>query len=112
MARDHLGTFEEIVLLTVAVLQDKAYGIAIKSDMEERLGRNVSVGALRTALKRLEAKGYVTSNLGEPTAVRGGKRKRFFIVSIAGKRALERAMETRTTLWRAIPYTSIDFKFN
>lgn len=111
MSRSHLGEFEEVVLLTVAVLHDQAYGIAIKSDMEERLQRNVSVGAMRTALKRLENKGFLTSVLGEPTAVRGGKRKRFFTVTIAGKKALERAMEVRKKLWRAIPYTSIDFKF-
>jgi len=111
MERTHLGEFEEIVLLTVAVLDEKAYGIAIKGDIEERLDRRVSVGAMRTALKRLEKKGYLTSTLGEPTAVRGGKRKRFFLVTLGGKKALERAMETRTKLWRAIPYTSIDFKF-
>ena len=111
MDRPHLGEFEEIVLLTVAVLDEKAYGVAIKADIEERLSRNVSVGAMRTALKRMEKKGYLTSHLGEPTSVRGGKRKRFFHVTIAGKKALETSMEVRTKLWRAIPYASIDYKF-
>ena len=104
MARTHLGEFEEIVLLTVAVLADNAYGIAIKSDIEERLQRNVSVGAMRTALKRMEQKGFLSSRLGEPTAMRGGKRKRFFSVTASGKRALEEVMDVRTRLWRAIPY--------
>lgn len=111
MARTHLGEFEEIVLLTVAVLSDNAYGIAIKAEIEERLERNVSVGAMRTALKRLEKKGFLNSRLGEPTAVRGGKRKRFFQVTANGKRALEQAMDMRKRLWRAIPSASPDFKF-
>ena len=110
MERIHLGEFEEIVLLTVAVLDDHAYGIAIKTDIEERLKRNVSVGAMRTALKRLETKGFLSSKLGEPTAMRGGKRKRFFKITASGKRALEHVMTIRTKLWRAIPYASPDFK--
>lgn len=111
MFRTHLGEFEEIVLLTVAVLDEEAYGIAIKIDIEERLERNVSVGAMRTALKRLETKGLLTSRLGEPTARRGGKRKRFFTVTASGKKALERVMEIRKKLWGAIPFTSPDFRF-
>ena len=111
MERTHLGEFEEIVLLTVAVLDDKAYGIAIKDDIEERLERNVSIGAMRTALKRLEKKGFLISEFGEPTAVRGGKRKRYFKMTSTGKRALEYVMEIRKRLWSAIPSISIDFKF-
>ena len=111
MGRNHLGEFEEIVLLTVALLDGEAYGISIKSSIEERLERSVSVGAMRTALKRLEGKGFLTSKFGEPTAVRGGKRKRYFTVTASGKRALEQVMDMRKRLWGAIPYTSIDFKF-
>ncbi|MDH3243296.1 MAG: PadR family transcriptional regulator [Saprospiraceae bacterium] len=111
MSRRYLGEFEEIVLLTVAVLDGKGYGIAIKDDIEQRLARKVSVGAMRTALKRLEGKGYLKSELGEPTAKRGGKRKRFFQVTHAGREVLEQVMDARKRLWQAIPYTSIDFKF-
>ena len=111
MERLRLGEFEEIVLLTVAALDGRAYGIAIKIDIEERLERAVSVGAMRTALKRLEQKGFLSSEFGEPTAVRGGKRKRYFSVTATGKRALEQVMDVRQRLWRAIPYTSLDFKF-
>ncbi|MDH3648813.1 MAG: PadR family transcriptional regulator [Saprospiraceae bacterium] len=111
MPRPHLGEFEEIVLLTVAVLDEGAYGIAIKDDMEERLERNVSMGAMRTALKRLEDKGYLKSKLGEPTAVRGGKRKRYYTVTHAGREALQQVMDVRKRLWQAIPYTSLDFRF-
>ncbi len=111
MERKQLGAFEEIVLLTVAVLGNNAYGIAIKVDIEVRLERNVSVGAMRTALKRLEQKGLLVSKLGEPTAVRGGKRKRFFTLTSSGKQTLEQVMEVRKKLWSAISYATPDFKF-
>jgi len=111
MERTNLGEFEEVVLLTVAVLGDDAYGISIREDMLERLGREVSMGALRTALKRLESKGYLDSEFGEPTAVRGGKRKRYYRITSAGRQAAENAMDARKRLWNAIPHTSLDFKF-
>lgn len=107
MTRLHLGEFEEIVLLTVVVLDNRAYGIAIKDDIEERLKRKVSVGAMRTALSRLEKKGFLESYFGVATKVRGGKRKRYFIITSLGKRALENVMETRKQLWEAIPNFSL-----
>ena len=110
MGKYSIGEFEEVVLLTVAVLYGNAYGITIKEDIEQRLSRNVSVGAMRTALNRLEKKGFVVSEFGEATAVRGGKRKRFFKVTPHGKKALEHVNETRKQLWSAIPDIAFDFK--
>lgn len=104
-----LGEFEEIVLLTVAVLYDEAYGVAIKEEIEQRLDRKVSVGALQAALRRMEDKGFVDSRLGEATSVRGGKRKRYFRVTAYGQQALSQVRETRNQLWEAIP--GIAFKF-
>ena len=75
MEQYSIGEFEEIVMLTVAVLYKNAYGISIKEEIEQRLHRKVSVGAMRTALQRLEDKGFLDSELGEATAVRGGKEK-------------------------------------
>ncbi len=112
MTKYSLGEFEEIVMLTVAVLHGDAYGIAIKQDIEKRLNRKVSVGALRTALKRLEGKGYLESEFGEATAVRGGKRKRYHKVTIHGKRVLNNVMNTRKQLWDAIPDVAFEFKFS
>lgn len=112
MGKYTLGEFEEVVMLTVAILFENAYGITIKEDIENRLGRKVSVGAMRTALNRLEKKKFLTSHFGEATAVRGGKRKRFFRVTPEGKKALEQVMETRKQLWEAIPSISFDFKFS
>lgn len=107
MERLHLGEFEEIVLLTVAVLDNKAYGIAIKDDIEERLVRKVSVGAMRTALNRLEKKGFLESHFGEATKERGGKRKRFFVITSFGRRAIESTKDVRQMLWDAIPQVSL-----
>ncbi len=111
MGKYRIGEFEEIVLLTVAILYENAYGIAIKEDIESRLERKVSVGAMRTALDRLEKKGLLQSEFGEATAVRGGKRKRYFKVTQLGKRELEEVMETRKKMWGAIPSVAFDFKF-
>ncbi|MEP5613078.1 MAG: helix-turn-helix transcriptional regulator [Cyclobacteriaceae bacterium] len=108
MGKNSIGEFEEIVMLTVAVLFHDAYGVAIKKDIEQRSKRSVSLGAMRTALKRLEKKGFLKSEFGEATAVRGGKRKRFFKVTPYGKRVLEEAMETRKRLWDAIPDLAFD----
>jgi DNA-binding PadR family transcriptional regulator len=104
-----LGEFEEIVLLTVAILYQEAYGVKIREEIETRLERKVSVSALQTALRRMEKKGYLESSLGEATAIRGGKRKRYFRVTLHGKKALEHARDTRDQLWKAIPNVSFDF---
>lgn len=103
MSKHHLGEFEEIVMLTVAILQSEAYGIGIIDEMEERLGRKVSIGALQTVLRRLEKKGYLTSKFGEATKARGGKRKRYFSVTAYGKKVLTEVKEQRMGLWSAIP---------
>lgn len=105
-----LGEFEEIVMLTVAVLHGNAYGVAIKEEIEQRLKRKVSVGAMRTALKRLEDKGFLESEFGEATAVRGGKRKRYHKVTPHGKKALDYVMNARKGLWASIPKTAFQFK--
>ncbi|MCG8318100.1 MAG: PadR family transcriptional regulator [Cytophagales bacterium] len=103
MSKHHLGEFEEIVMLTVAILYEEAYGIAIIDEMEERLGRKVSIGALQTVLRRLEKKGYLSSRFGEATKMRGGKRKRYFTLTPFGKKVLAEVKEQRLGLWNAIP---------
>lgn len=103
MSKYHLGEFEEVVLLTVAVLYGEAYGIAILNEIEHRLNRGVSIGSLRTVLSRLENKGYLASEFGESTAMRGGKRKRYFKVTKYGQKVLQETREQRRQLWEAIP---------
>ncbi len=103
MGKHHLGEFEEIVMLTVAILHDNAYGNAIIKEMESRLNRNVSIGSLQTVLRRLEKKGYLASEFGEATKERGGKRKRFFTLTKYGQKILEETKNQRLSLWNAIP---------
>ena len=110
MSKNSIGEFEEVVMLTVAVLYSNAYGISIKESIESRLHRNVSVGAMRTALSRLENKGLLESEFGEATAIRGGKRKRYFKVTPFGKKVLEQVMQDRKQLWDAIPPLAFDFQ--
>lgn len=109
MSQYHLGEFEEIVLLTVAILDGKAYGISIIEEIEDRLSRSVSLGAIQTVLKRLEEKGLLLSEFGKPTKVRGGKRKRFYRISADGRKILQVTKAQRMALWNAIPGTVIEF---
>ncbi|HNP95701.1 MAG TPA: PadR family transcriptional regulator [Cyclobacteriaceae bacterium] len=110
MKKYQLGEFEEIVMLTVAVLHNDAYGVSIKKEIETRLSRSVSVGALQTALKRLEDKGYLKSKEGDATPERAGRPKKYFQITALGKRAMEFVRETREELWRAIPNVAWDSK--
>ena len=109
MKKYQLGEFEEIVLLTVGVLYGDAYGVAIKEEIEKRLQRKVSVGALQSALRRMEDKGFLSSELGEATKTRGGKRKRYFKITAFGKKALDFNRQTRQDLWGEIPDVAFQF---
>src|SRR5215831_7918007 len=88
--RDYLGEFEHIVILALLRLADRAYGVTVRQEIEERTGREVSFGAIYATLDRLEAKGYVKSVVGEPTPERGGRSKRFFCVTAKGISAVNR----------------------
>ncbi len=102
-SRKHIGELEEIIMLTIGVLSEDAYGLAIKNEIDSRLNRKVSMGALHTALYRLEEKGYLHSRLGEATNVRGGKPKRYFQVTMHGQQILKETADHRNLLWKSIP---------
>jgi PadR family transcriptional regulator, regulatory protein PadR len=102
MGGDDLGRFDHHLLLVVTRLGDTAYGMAIRRELAERTGRDVAVGAIYTALARLEARGYVRSWLGEPTPERGGRAKRHYRVLPAGARAVERAEAAFIALGRTL----------
>jgi PadR family transcriptional regulator PadR len=110
MKKYHLGEFEEIVLLTIAILHKDAYGVSIKEEIESRLDRDVSMGALHAALVRLENKGYIKSFDGEITEERAGRPRRYFQITALGKKAMEHSRNTREGLWKAIPKVSLDLK--
>ena len=103
MKKYHLGEFEEVVILTIGILNNEAYSVSIKDEIESRLSRSVSMGALHTALKRMEDKGYLKSFAGEATEERAGRPKRYFEITALGKKAIQYSKSTREELWRAIP---------
>lgn len=103
MAQYKIGEFEELVLLTVGILHGNAYGITIKDEIEERLDRQVSVGALQITLRRLEKKGLLKSYHGETSEPRRGRPKLFFTITPYGKRSIEYTRQTRNALWDALP---------
>ncbi|GAB3884000.1 PadR family transcriptional regulator [Spirosoma agri] len=103
MKGTNLGEFEELVLLTIAALVSDAYSVAICDELEKYTGRSAKLGVVHAVLNRLEEKGLVKSQLGESTSARGGKRKRYYEVTHAGKVALLKAKEIREALWRIIP---------
>ena len=103
MKKIQLGEFEEVVLLTVGVLHGNAYGVTIKDELEQRLNREVTIGALQVTLRRLESKGFLKSNAGESTDNRRGRPKLFFEITAYGKKALDYTKETRDELWNDLP---------
>lgn len=97
-----LGEFEHIVLLTLVRLGDEAYGMSVRVTIESLIHRDISIGAIYTTLERLEQKGFVESRLGEATAKRGGRAKKFFSVTGRGRKALKEVRATLEVLWQDI----------
>ncbi len=102
MKGERLGEFEELTLLAVLALGDEAYGVAVQQHLEHEAAREVTLGPVYAALDRLERKGYLRSTMGEPTAERGGKRKRLFAVTKSGMATLRSMRQVRESMWKAI----------
>ncbi|MGN7886207.1 PadR family transcriptional regulator [Dyadobacter endophyticus] len=107
MSRIYLGEFEELVLLTVAILNGAAYGLNIAEELKQRTDRSINLSGVHVALYRLEEKGFVKSELGGATAARGGRRKRLFSITAHGKRTLNEMRQVREDLWGAM--TNLNF---
>lgn len=103
----NLGEFQEIVLLSILILDKEAYGLKIQQALSERLKRTLSRGALHTALSRLEEKGFIDSYTGGATAERGGRRKRYYSLTSSGKVAITQAKELREEMWSLVPKLSL-----
>lgn len=99
----HLGDFELMVMLAVMRLRDNAYGIPISRVIEQESGREVALGSVYAALERLEARGYVTSHLGKPTAERGGRAKRYFRITPSGQGSVRETQQALIRLWQGLP---------
>ncbi len=103
MRRTYIGELEEIVLLMTVILGEEAYGVAITQEIEKQLGRKMSVSAVHATLHRLGEKGYVDSYMGGATAARGGRRKRYFRITVAGSKVLQEIQNSRNLLWGQLP---------
>jgi PadR family transcriptional regulator, regulatory protein PadR len=110
MKGDYLGELEELILLTVGILYKQAYGVAVMDEIERQTGRVLNISAVHAVLTRLEEKGLVSSKLGDPTNERGGRRKRIFMLTAAGKRAIEETNELRNQLFNQIPKVALQFR--
>jgi len=99
MPREGLGDIEHFVLVALLRLGGEAYGVPIMEEIAVRTGRTVSRPAVYIALRRLESKGFLRSRLGEATAERGGRARRYFRITRAGARHLEDARVAFTRMW-------------
>ena len=103
MSREALGNFELMVLLAVLRVGEDAYGVPIARAIEHSTGKPVILASVYNTLERLEEKGLVRSTIGQPTAERGGRAKRYFSMTAAGLREVRAAKKALTVLWRGIP---------
>lgn len=105
----HLGELEELILLMVGILHPEAYGVSVMDELEKQTDRKLNISAVHATLTRLEEKGLLKSRMSEPTETRGGRSKRIFLLTAAGKRALEEVNELRTQLYRQMSRIALQF---
>ncbi|WPP48464.1 PadR family transcriptional regulator [Catalinimonas niigatensis] len=106
MKEQSLGEFEELVLLMVAAQHDEAYGVSILEGLEDKLEKSLNISAIHVVLKRMEDKGFVKSRFGGITGERGGRRKKFYVITALGKRMLDQQYTLRTGIYQQIPKIS------
>jgi len=100
--RDLLSLWEEVTLLSIWELKDNAYGVAIRKSISRKTGRFISYGNLYFLLAQVTRKGFALKNEGDPTPLRGGRRKYFYTLTEKGKKALRTSYEFQTCLWRGV----------
>lgn len=98
-----LGEFEELVLLSVGILFDDAYGLAILDELEKQTDRSMMISSVHKTLVRLEEKGYLKSRMGGATSERGGREKRLYTLTHAGKAVLNEIRDMRNNMWKQVP---------
>lgn len=97
-----LGELEQLVLLAILRIGDDAYGVSIRREIADRARRELTLGAIHKTLSRLEEKGLVESYTGEPTPVRGGRRKRHFSLTVPGRAALRHSLDVTRRMARGL----------
>jgi DNA-binding PadR family transcriptional regulator len=108
----HLGSFEEVILLMTGILGEDAYAFRIAEEVETQTGRPVSIGAVHSTLTRLETKGFLTSQFGQPTIERGGRRKRIYTITATGRRVLTASRDFKQSLWKQYPDIAFEYIFS
>lgn len=98
-----LGEFEELVLLTVAAQHNEAYGVSIQERLEKKLDKKINISAIHIVLTRMMDKGFVDARFGGITTNRGGRRKKFYVITAFGKKMLDRQYQIRTSIYQQIP---------
>ncbi len=94
-----VSEFEQLVLLAVARLDQEAYGMAVGQEIEARTGKSVSLAAVYATLGRMEAEGLVSAWTSAPTAQRGGRAKKHFVLQSEGARALVETRQAVDRMW-------------
>ena len=108
MSEHSLGTLEEMVLIIV-LMKDESYGVEIAKVYEAHMGQSISLPAIHMVLKRLQKKGLVTSDFGEPTPERGGKRKKYYRGTQEGYRLASALQQKRQQMWSLVPKASLNY---
>ena len=103
-----LGEFEELVLLTIGVLDGNAYSLSVLEELKKRTGRNIMISAVHKVLVRLEDKGFLSSRMGGETEKRGGRMKKLYEVTGSGKEVLHTSRSLRNSLWDDAPSLSFE----
>lgn len=98
-----LGEFEELCLLAVGILQEDAYGVSVKEEVEKFSARKSTLSTVHSTLIRLEKKGFLKSKMGGATESRGGRTKRLFEITSVGKKAINEARQLRESMWKHLP---------
>ena len=111
MKGNHIGELEELILLTVGILNEDAYGVSVLQELKSQTGRDLNISAVHAVLNRLEEKGLLNSNMGGATNERGGRRKRFYSLSADGRTAVEELREMREKLYDQLPKISFNFSY-
>jgi PadR family transcriptional regulator, regulatory protein PadR len=111
MKGTYLGELEELVLLHVGILHPEAYGVSVMDEIQKQAGRSLNISAVHSVLTRLEDKGFLKSKMSDPTEERGGRKKRIFLLTAAGKRVLEESNELRNQLFNQIPKMVLRFSY-
>lgn len=105
-----MGELEELILLTVGVLYPEAYGVSVMDELVIQAERSLNISTVHSVMTRLEEKGFLKSHMSEPREERGGRRKRIFTLTAAGKNVLEESLALRNQLYTMIPKPAFEFK--